>query len=42
VKRWLMAHSMRYQMGTHTSQCPPAEVASEALNYRKCRGLRTS
>ena len=33
VKRWLVAHSMRYRMGTHTSQRPPAEVASEALDY---------
>ncbi len=33
VKRWLMAHSMRYRMGTHTSQYPPAEVASKALDY---------
>ena len=33
VKHWLVAHSMRYRMGTHTSQRPPAEVASEALNY---------
>ena len=33
VKRWLVAHSMRYRMGTHTSQRPPVEVASEALDY---------
>jgi hypothetical protein len=33
VKRWLVAHSMRYQMGTHTSQRPPAEVTGEALDY---------
>jgi hypothetical protein len=33
VKRWLMAHLMRYRMGTHTSQRPPAKVASEALDY---------
>jgi hypothetical protein len=33
VKRWLMAHSMRYQMGTHTSQPPPVEVTAEALDY---------
>ena len=32
VKRWLVAHSMRYRMGTHTSQRPPVEVASEALD----------
>ncbi len=24
---------MVYQMSTHTSQCPPAEVTSEATNY---------
>ncbi len=24
---------MAYQMGTHTSQCPPAEVAGEATDY---------
>jgi hypothetical protein len=33
VKRCLIADSMRYQMGTHTSQRPPAEVASKALDY---------
>ncbi len=33
VKRWLVAHSMRYQMGTHTRQHPPAEVESEAREY---------
>jgi hypothetical protein len=33
VKRWLVAHSMRYQMGTHTLQCAPAEVESKALNH---------
>ena len=33
VKRWLVAHSMRFRMGTHSSQRPPAEVAGEALDY---------
>ncbi len=33
VKRWLVAHSMRYQMGTHTGQHPPAKVESEACKY---------
>jgi hypothetical protein len=33
VKRWLVAHSMRYQMGTHTGQRPPAKVESKAHEY---------
>jgi hypothetical protein len=33
VKRWLVAHSMRYPMGTHTVQRPPAEVKCKALDY---------
>jgi hypothetical protein len=33
VKRWLVAHSMRYQMGTHTGQHPPAEVESKVHEY---------
>ncbi len=33
VKRWLVAHSMRYRMGTHTGQRPPAEVESKAREY---------
>jgi hypothetical protein len=33
VKRWLVAHSMRYQMGTHTGQHPPAKVESKARKY---------
>ena len=33
VKRWLVAHSMCYRMGTHMLQHPPAEVASKALDY---------
>jgi hypothetical protein len=33
VKRWLVAHSMRYRRGTHIAQHPLAEVESEALNY---------
>ncbi len=32
VKCWLVAHSMRYQMGTHTVQRTPAEVKSKALD----------
>jgi hypothetical protein len=27
------AHSFSYQMGTHTSQRPPAEVESEAFDF---------
>jgi hypothetical protein len=33
VKRWLVAHSMRYGMCTHTAQCAPAKVDREALNH---------
>jgi hypothetical protein len=33
VKHWLVAHLMRYQMGTHTLQRAPAKVESEALNH---------
>jgi hypothetical protein len=32
VKRWLVAHSMRYRMGTHTAQRPPAKVESKACD----------
>ncbi len=33
VKRFLHAHSFSYQMGTHTSQRPPAEVEGEASDF---------
>ncbi len=33
VKQFCYAHSMTYQMGTHTLQCPPAKVESKALNF---------
>jgi hypothetical protein len=33
VKRWLVAHSMRYRMGTHTLQRAPAKVESKALDH---------
>ena len=33
VKRFFVAHSFAYQMGTHTLQPVPAEVKSEALNF---------
>ena len=33
VKRFMHAHSFSYQMGTHTSQRPPAEVESEAFDF---------
>ena len=33
VKRFLIAHSFSYQMGTHTSQRPPAKVESEAFDF---------
>jgi hypothetical protein len=33
VKCWLVAHSMRYRMGTHTVQHAPAKVKREALDH---------
>ena len=33
VKCFLFAHSFSYQMGTHTSQRPPAEVEGEASDF---------
>ncbi len=33
VKCWLVSHSMRYRMGTHTAQRTLAEVQSEAHNF---------
>ena len=33
VKLFFVAHLFAYRMGTHTSQRPPAEVESEALNF---------
>jgi hypothetical protein len=33
VKRWFVAHSMRYRMGTHTGQHPLAKVKSKAREY---------
>ena len=35
VKRFMHAHSFAYQMGTHTSQRPPAEVEGEAFDFMK-------
>jgi hypothetical protein len=35
VKRFLHAHSFSYQMGTHTSQRPPAEVEGEASDFMR-------
>jgi hypothetical protein len=35
VKRFLIAHSFLYQMGTHTPQCPPAKVGSKAFNFMR-------
>jgi hypothetical protein len=35
VKRFLFAHSFSYQMGTHTSQQPPAEVECKAFNFMR-------
>jgi hypothetical protein len=33
VKRFMIAHSFSYRMGTHTAQRPLAEVESEAADY---------
>ena len=33
VKRFFVAHSFAYQMGTHTLQRVPAEVKSEAVDF---------
>ena len=35
VKRFIIAHSMTYRMGMHTSQHPPAKVETEALDYMR-------
>jgi hypothetical protein len=35
VKRLAYAHLMTYQMGTHTSQLPPAELKSKAINFMR-------
>jgi hypothetical protein len=31
----MIAHSFSYRMGTHTSQCPPANVESKAFNFMR-------
>jgi hypothetical protein len=33
VKHFIIVHSSSYQMGTHTSQQPPAEVETEAFDF---------
>ena len=33
VKRFVTAHLFSYRMGTHTLQCPPAEVEGKAFNF---------
>ena len=33
VKRFMIAHLISYQMGTHTLQHPPAKVESKAFNF---------
>ena len=33
VHRWLKAEGLRYWMGTHESQCSPAEAVSDALDF---------
>ena len=35
VKRFMVAHSFLYRMGTHTTQRPPAEVEGEAADYMR-------
>ena len=35
VYRQLKTHGLRYQMGTHESQCFPAEAASDGLDFMK-------
>jgi hypothetical protein len=35
VKRFMIAHLFSYQMGTHTSQRPPAKVESKAADYMR-------
>jgi hypothetical protein len=39
VKRFLIAHSFSYRMGTHRLQRPPVEIEGEALNFMQfmCR-----
>ena len=42
VKRFLIAHSFLYQMGTHTLQRPPVEVESEAFDFMRFMRLIVS
>ena len=33
VKRFMVSYLFSYRMGTHTLQCPPAEVEGKAFNF---------